>query len=134
VRQTSDREQDHRRSSVRRFRWAHNKNCYYTSDSTSVQGAGHKRKELAGGWTRLHNEELHNFYASPNIISLIKSSRMRLAGHEARMGEMRKAYNILVEELEQKRPFGRPRLIWKDNIRMGLREIVWRVMDWMHLA
>jgi hypothetical protein len=89
---------------------------------------------LAGGWTRLHNEELHNFYASPNIISLIKSSRMRLAGHEARMGEMRKAYNILVEELEQKRPFGRPRLIWKDNIRMGLREIVWRVMDWMHLA
>jgi hypothetical protein len=57
---------------------------------------GPKREEMAGGWGRLHNEELHNLYASPHIIRVIKSRRMRWVGHVACMGAMRNAYNILV--------------------------------------
>jgi hypothetical protein len=57
---------------------------------------GPKREEVAGNWRRLHNEELHNLYASPNIIRVIKSGRMRWEGHVARMGDTRNAYNILV--------------------------------------
>jgi len=68
---------------------------------------GPKREEALKGWRRLHNEELHNFYISPNIIMTIKSRRMRWTGHEARMGVTRNAYNILVEKPEGKRPFGR---------------------------
>jgi hypothetical protein len=64
---------------------------------------------VAGGWRRLHNEELHNLYALPNIIRVTKSRRMRWAGHVARMGEIRTAYKILVGKLGGKRPFGRPR-------------------------
>jgi hypothetical protein len=66
-----------------------------------------KREELAGGWRRLHNEELNSSYASPNVIRVIKSRRMRWAGHVARMGKMRNAYSILVGKAEGKRPFGR---------------------------
>jgi hypothetical protein len=57
---------------------------------------GPKRKEMAGGWRRLHNEELHNLYASPNIIRVINSRTMRWARHVARKGEIRNAYDILV--------------------------------------
>jgi hypothetical protein len=71
---------------------------------------------------RLHNEELHNFYSSPNIIRMIESRKMRWAGHVARMGETRNAYRI---RKEGKRPLGRPRHRWVDNIKMNLREIVW---------
>jgi hypothetical protein len=66
---------------------------------------GPKRDDVTGDWRKLHNEELHNLYSSPNIIRMIKSRRMRWAGHVARMGEMRNAYRILVG----KRPLGRPR-------------------------
>jgi hypothetical protein len=62
-----------------------------------------------GDWRKLHNEELHNLYSSPNIIRMMKSRRMRWAGHVARMGEKRNAYRILVGKLEGKRPLGRPR-------------------------
>jgi hypothetical protein len=79
---------------------------------------GPKRDEVIGGWRKLHNEELHNFYFSPSIIRMIKSRRMRWAGHVARMGEKRNAYRILVG----KRPLGRP------------REIGWGAMDWIDLA
>jgi hypothetical protein len=74
-------------------------------------------------WRKLHNEELHKLYSSPNIIRMIKSRRMRWAGHVIRMGETRNAYRILVGKPEGKRPLGRPRRRWANNIKMGLREI-----------
>jgi hypothetical protein len=83
-----------------------------------------------GDWRKLHNEELHNLYSSPNIIRMIKSRRMRWGGHVARMGQKRNAYRILVG----KRPLGRPRCRWMDNIKIDLREIGWDVMDWIYLA
>jgi hypothetical protein len=82
----------------------------------------------------LHNEELHNLYSSPNIIRMIKSRRMRWAGHVARMGETRNACRILVGKPEGKRPLGRPRRRWVDNIKIDLREIRWDGMDWIDLA
>jgi len=59
---------------------------------------GPKREEVVGGWRRLHNEELHNLYASPNMIRVIKSKRMRWLGHVACMRQTRNAYNVLVEK------------------------------------
>jgi hypothetical protein len=70
---------------------------------------GPKRDEVMGEWRTLHSEELHNLYSSPNIIKQIKSSRMRWAGHVARMGEERKLYNLLVGKPEGKKPSGRLR-------------------------
>jgi hypothetical protein len=81
-----------------------------------------------------HNEELHNLYSSPSIIRIIKSIRMRWAGHVARMGEKRNAYRILVGKPDGKRPLGRPRHRWLDNIKMYLREIGWDEVDWMVMA
>jgi hypothetical protein len=78
---------------------------------------GPKRDEVTGGWRKLYNEELHGLYSSPSIVRLIKARRMRWAGHVARMGEVRGAYNILVGRPEGRRPLGRPRRRWKDNIR-----------------
>jgi hypothetical protein len=75
---------------------------------------------VTGDWRKLHNEELHNLYSSPNITRMIKSRRMRWAGHVARMGETRNAYKILVGKPEGKRPLGRPRRRWVDNIKMYL--------------
>jgi hypothetical protein len=85
---------------------------------------GPKRDEVIGGWRKLSNEELHNLYCSPSIIR-IKSRRMRWAGHVARMGEKRNAYRISVGNPDVKRPLGRPRYRWEDNIRMDFREIGW---------
>jgi hypothetical protein len=82
-----------------------------------------KRDEVTGGWRELHNKELHNLYSSPSIIRMIKSRRMREAGHVARMGTKRNAYRILVGNPEGKRPLGRQRRSWVDNIKMDLREI-----------
>jgi hypothetical protein len=79
-------------------------------------------------------EELHNLYFSPNIIRMIKSRRMRWAGHVARIGEARHAYRILLVKPEGKRPLGRPRRRWVDKIKMGLREIGWDGVDWIDLA
>jgi hypothetical protein len=70
---------------------------------------GLKRDEVTGGWRKLKNEELHNLYSSPSTIRMIKSRRMRRAGHVARMGEKRNAYMILVGKSEGKRPPGKPR-------------------------
>jgi hypothetical protein len=83
---------------------------------------------------KLHNEEFHNLYSSPNIIRVIKSRRMRRAGHVARKGEKRNAYRILVGKPEGKRTLGRPRHRWVDNIKMHIREIGWDGMDWIDLA
>jgi hypothetical protein len=81
---------------------------------------GSKRDEVTGDWRKLHNEGLHNLVSSSNIIRLIKSWSMRWAGHAARMGEKRNAYRILVGKREGKRPLGRPRRKWVDNIKMDL--------------
>jgi hypothetical protein len=95
---------------------------------------GPKRDEVTGDWRKLHNEELHNLYLSPDIIRQVKSRRMRWAGHVARMGEERKAYKVLVGKSEGKRPLGRPRRMWEDGIRLGLREIGLGGVDWIRLA
>jgi hypothetical protein len=96
---------------------------------------GLKRDEVTEEWRKLHNEELHNLYLLPDIIRQVKSRRMRWAGHVARMGEERKVYKVLVGKPEEKRPLGRPRRRWEDDIRMDLREIglggVWIGFDWL---
>jgi hypothetical protein len=78
---------------------------------------------VTGGWRKLHNEELHNSYSSPSIIRMIKSRRMKWAGHVARMGEERNAYRILVGMPEGKRPLGRSSLKCVDNIKLDRRKI-----------
>jgi hypothetical protein len=77
---------------------------------------GPKREE-DGSWRTMHNDELHSLYSSPNIVRAIKSRRMRWAGHVARMGEAKSVYRILVGRPEVKRPLGRPRSRWEDNIK-----------------
>jgi hypothetical protein len=81
---------------------------------------GPKRDEVTGEWRKLHNKELHNLYSSPSIIRIIKSRRMRWAGHVARMGEKRNAYRLLVGKPEGRRPLGRPRLRWDGSWRDGM--------------
>jgi hypothetical protein len=78
---------------------------------------------VTGGWRKLHNEELRGLYSSPSIIRIMKPRRMRWAGHVARMGEKINAYRLLVRKPEGKRPLGRPRRRWVDNIKMDLLEI-----------
>ena len=81
----------------------------------------------------MHNEELNDLYSSPNIVRVIKSRRMRWAGHVARMGEERGAYRVLGKP-EGKRPLGRPGRRWVDNIRMDLQEVGCGYVDWIGLA
>ncbi|KAJ4448351.1 hypothetical protein ANN_10366 [Periplaneta americana] len=95
---------------------------------------GAKRDEVTGEWRKLHNAELHALYSSPDIIRNIKSRRLRWAGHVARMGESRNAYRVLVGRPEGKRPLGRPRRRWEDNINMDLREVGYDDRDWTNLA
>jgi hypothetical protein len=98
---------------------------------------GPKRDEVTGEWRKLLNEDLHNFYSSPDIIRQVKSRRMRWAGHVTRMGEERKVYKVLVGKTEGKRPLGRPRRRWEVGIRMDLREIGWRAwigFDWLRIG
>jgi hypothetical protein len=95
---------------------------------------GPQRGEVTGGWRKLHKEELHGLYSSPSIVRVIKARRMRWAGHVARMGEVRGAYNILVGKPEGRRQLGRPRRRWEDDIKMDLRETGFGDVDWIHLA
>jgi hypothetical protein len=81
------------------------------------------KNEEDGSWRKLHNDELHDLYCSPNIVRVIKSRRMRWAGHVARMWEGRGVYRVLVGKPESKGPLGRPRRRWEDNIKMDLKEI-----------
>jgi hypothetical protein len=95
---------------------------------------GPKRGEVMGGWRKQYSEELHNFYSSPSIIRMMKSRRMRWAGHVARMGEKRKAYRLFVGTPKGKRPLGRPRHKWVGNVKMDVREMGWGGMDWIDLV
>ena len=94
---------------------------------------GPKRDEVTGEWRKLHNKELRDFYSLPNIVRVVKSRRMRWAGHMARMGEGRGVHRVLVGNPEGKRPLWRPRLRWEDNIKMDLQE-VGGGGDWMEMA
>jgi hypothetical protein len=89
---------------------------------------GPKMKEVAGGWRRLHNEELHNLCPSSNI-RVINSRRKRWMGCVERTGKMENTYKILARKPEEKRPLGRPTHGWEDNIRMDLQEIEWESVD-----
>jgi len=93
-----------------------------------------RRDEVTGEWRRLHNEELNDLSSTPNIVRVIKSRGMRWAGHVARMGEERGVYRFLVGKPGGKRPLGRPRRRWVDNIRMDLQEVGCGHMDWIGLA
>ena len=84
---------------------------------------GPKRDGVTGEWRKLHNEELNDVYCSPSIVRVIKSRRMRWAGHAARMEEGRGAHKVLVGKPEGKRPLGSPRRRWEDNIKMDLQEV-----------
>ena len=95
---------------------------------------GHRRDEVTGEWRRLHNEVLNDLYSSPNIVRVIKSRRMRWAGHVTRMGEERGVYRVLLGKPEGRRPLGRPRRRWVDNIRMDIQEVGCGYMDWIGLA
>ena len=95
---------------------------------------GPRRDGVTGEWRRLHNEELNDLYASPNIVRVIKSRRMRWAGNVARMGEERGVYRVLVGKPDGKRPLGRPRRTWVDNIRTELQMVGCGYMDWIGLA
>jgi hypothetical protein len=94
---------------------------------------GPKRDEGCS-WRKLHNDELHSLYSLPNIVMVIKSRRMRGAGHVACMEEGRDVYRVLVGRPEGKRPLGRPRCRWEDNIKMDLREIGINGVNWLQLA
>jgi hypothetical protein len=90
---------------------------------------GPNRDEVPGGWRKLHG-----LYSSPSIIRVINARRMRWAEHVAHMGEVRGTYNILVGRPERRRPLGRPKHRWEDNIKMNLGEIGFGDVDWIHLA
>jgi hypothetical protein len=95
---------------------------------------GPKRDVVTGEWRKLDNEELRDLYSAPSIIRLIKSRRMRRAEHVARMGKRRNAYRLLVVKPEGRKPLGRLRRRWVDNIRMDLGEVGWGDVDWIGLA
>jgi hypothetical protein len=90
-----------------------------------------KRDEVTGEWRKLHNEELHALYSSPNIIRQIISRRILWAGHVARMGEEENVCVVLMGKPEGKRLFGIPRCRWEDRIRMDLTDIGWGSVDWI---
>ena len=95
---------------------------------------GPKRDGVTGEWRKLHNEELNDLYCSPNIVRVIKSRRMRWAGHVARMEEGRGVHKVLVGKPDGKRLLGRPRRRCEDNINMDLEEVGRGYGDWMELA
>jgi hypothetical protein len=95
---------------------------------------GTKRKEVAGGWRRLHDEELQNLYASLDIVSVFKSRGMRWTGHVARTEEKTNAYRSFVWKPQGKRSSDRSRLRWEDNIKIDFREILLWIVDWVKLV
>ena len=92
------------------------------------------RDEVTGEWRKLHKEELNDLYCSPNIVRVIKSRRMRWAGHVARIGERKGVYRVLLGKLDGKRPLGRSRRSWENYIKLDLQEVGCGYMDWIDLA
>jgi len=95
---------------------------------------GPKREEVIGVGRKLNNEELNDLYSSSSIVRVIKSRGMRWAGHVACMGERKGVYMVLMGEPEGKRPLGRPRRRWEDNMKTDLQEVGCGGMDWIELA
>jgi hypothetical protein len=95
---------------------------------------GPRRDEVTGEWRKVHNEELNDLYSLPNIVRVVKSRSMRWVGHVARMGEEMVVHRVLVGKPEGKRPLGRPRRRWEDNIKMYVQEVGGGCGDWMELA
>ena len=95
---------------------------------------GAKKDDITGEWRKLHNAELHALYSSPNIIRSLKSRRLRWPGHVARMEQSRNSYRVLMGKPEGKRPFGKIRRRWEDNIKMDLREVGCDPGEWIDLA
>ena len=95
---------------------------------------GPKSGEVTEEWRKLRNEELNYLYSSPSIVRVIKSRRMRWAGHVARMRERRDVYTVLVVKPEGTRPVGIPRFRWEDNIKMDLQEVGCGCIEWIELA
>jgi len=95
---------------------------------------GPKRDEVTGEWKKLHNEELNDLYSLPNIVRVVKSRRMWWTEHVTRMGEDRGVHRVLVGKPEGKRPLGRPRRRWEDNIKMDIQDVGGGRGDWMELA
>jgi hypothetical protein len=92
------------------------------------------KREVERSWRKLHNDELHSLYSSPNIVRVINARRFRWAGHVARMGEGRGVYRVLVGSPEGKKPLGRPRRREEDNIKLDLRGIGIYGANWIRLA
>ena len=113
-----------RRSSIRNPRTRH----------AVVKGTHIHGDEVTGEWRKLNNEELNDLYSLSNIVRVVKWRRMRWAGHVARMGEDRGVHRVLVGKPGGKRPLGRPRRRWEDNIKMDLQEVGGGRGDWMKLA
>jgi hypothetical protein len=95
---------------------------------------GPKRDEVTGEWRKLHNDELNDLYSLPNIVWVVKLRRMIWAGHVARMGEERGVHRVSVEKPEGKRPAGRPRRRWEDNIKMDVQQVRGGCGDWTESA
>jgi hypothetical protein len=92
---------------------------------------GPRRDEVTREWGRLHKKELNDLYCSPNIVRVINWRRMRWAGHVVRMGEERGVCRVLVGKQEGKRPLGRTRRRWGDNISMDMQDVRCGYMDWI---
>jgi len=103
-------------------------------ENTVLRIFGPKRDEVTGKWRKLCNEKLNSLNSSPNIIRVVKSRKMRWAGHAALMGERTGVCRVLVGKPEWKRPLGRPRRRWQHNIKMYLQELGCGEMDWIDLA
>ena len=95
---------------------------------------GPKRDGVTREWRKLHNGELNDLYFSANIVRMIKPSRMRWAGHVARLGNWSGTYRVFVAIREGRRPLGRPRHRWEDTIKMDLQAVGCGGIDWIELA
>jgi hypothetical protein len=105
----------------------------YTSTRVLRGVFGPKRNKVTGEWRKLHNEELNDLYSLPSTVWVVNSRRMRWAGRVAQMGDERVVHKVLVGRLEGKRPMGRCRHRWENNIRMDLQEVGGGRGDWMEL-